>query len=382
MHTLLIGWELGAGAGHIHRLVPIIAHYLKNDWKVVSALRQRHAAEAYFSTIFPGDLADGRLIIVQAPIFLHRRRSMRSSSLAELFAQIGFAEHELLGPVARSWERLLAIYQPDAIISDFAPCLNLAAAGRATVTVIGNGWTVPPDTERASLFDQRSGAQEAADQAALRVAETASRVTGGRYQSSRFSSLLRGTHNLVCTLGALDPYARQRREPYFWPFEIPPGSQREKVRTEQGIIYLPRGHPMLPVLFRAISTGVRQFAGYLGGDLPVVANLLVSPIPIDLTQALPRSVLAIHHGGLGTAIGCWAQCVPQIVLPMDSEKMIVGHGLQRSGAGMIGHRDAGPKRLAALIERAALLSVERPDCSGMMTTNPEDTLAALSVLVG
>ena len=131
MPTLLIGWELGGGGGHIHRLVPIIGRYLERGWTIVAALRLRHAAQELFAETFGASLANGRLKVVQAPIFLHRSRGPTdASSLAELFAHIGFAEPELWAPVVSAWERLIALHRPDAIISDMAPSLNLAASGR------------------------------------------------------------------------------------------------------------------------------------------------------------------------------------------------------------------------------------------------------------
>lgn len=377
MRTLLIGWELGGGAGHIHRLVPIIARYLADDWTVVAALRLRHTAEAHFAPLFPVELATGRLVVVQAPIFLHRRRAMRASSLAEMFAQIGFAEPELLTPVVRAWERLLLAHQPDALISDIAPSLNLAAAGRMPVVVIGNGWTIPPDTEKAALFDERPDARLAANRAAAMVAESVRRVTDGRSGSERFSDLLRGTDNFICTLPVFDPYEGQRREPYHWPFEIP-SSARSLDREPTGVIYLPRDHPALPAVFDAISKGTRAFTGYFSGDVPARANLHVSPVPLDLAEMLPRSAVAIHHGGLGTAINCWVHRVPQVVLPADTEKMVVGRGLQRSKAGIALPIQASAQQMLLAIKSAAAVSVDEPNRTRMATLDPKDTLAALS----
>ena len=377
MPTLLIGWELGGGGGHIHRLVPIIDRYLERGWTIVAALRLRQAGQALFARTFAASLGNGRLTVVQAPIFLHRRRGAQStSSLAEIFAHIGFAEPELWMPVVSAWERLIALHRPDAIISDIAPSLNLAASGRLPVVVIGNGWTIPPNVDGAASFSNEIGPTVSANAAAVRVVEAAFTLTRGRHSSSRFSDLLRGRANMVCTLQAFDPYAKDREESYFWPFEIPGAGGEEKTR-ERGFIYLPQKHPALPVVLAVVAAGDLEYDAYLDGFDPACRNLRVAAQPLDLSRILSKAVLAIHHGGLGTAIECWVNRVPQLVLPLDTEKMIVGAGVAEAHAGGILRPDIRQGELQAMIEKVARLSVSDPDCSRMATTRPEESLGKL-----
>jgi hypothetical protein len=376
--TLLIGWELGGGGGHIHRLVPIIGHYLERGWTIIAALRLRQAGQALFARRFAASLADGRLTVVQAPIFLHRSRGAQSaSSLVEIFAHIGFAEAELWMPVVSAWERLIALHRPDAIISDIAPSLNLAASGRLPLIVIGNGWTIPPDIDGPVTFSNEIDPRFSANAAAERVVETASKVTRGRHSSGRFSDLLRGKANMVCTLQALDPYEKDRHEQYFWPFEIPAVGGEPKTR-ERGFIYLPQKHPALSAVLAAVAAGDLEFDAYLDGYQPTCRNLRVAEQPLDLPRILPKAVLAIHHGGLGTAIECWVDHVPQLVLPLDTEKMIVGRGVAEARAGGILRPDVREHELQAMIEKVVRLSVSDPDCSRMATTRPEESLNVLS----
>jgi len=372
--NLLIGWELGGGGGHIHRLVPIIDRYLERGWTIVAALRLRQAAQTLFATKFAASLADGRLIVVQAPIFLHRSRGpINASSLAEIFAHIGFAETELWTPVVSAWERLITLHRPDAIISDMAPSLNLAASGRLPVIVIGNGWTIPPATHGPAMFEVRSRAPNSAVAAAARVVETAFKVSEGRHSSDRFCDLLRGKANIVCTLKAFDPYAGDRDDGYFWPFEIPTASGVGRAR-KRGFIYLPPKHPALPAVLAAVAAGELEFDAYFEGLQPSCPNLRAAQRPLNLSKLLPETALAIHHGGLGTAIECWVNRVPQLICPLDTEKEIIGRGVEHGRAGsMLRHNMRGDEFQGA-VERIMHLSVEDPDYSGMVTPNPKATL--------
>lgn len=382
MPTLLIGWELGGGGGHIHRLVPIIGRYLERGWTIVAALRLRHAAQDLFAGTFGASLADGRLKVVQAPIFLHRSRGpIDASSLAELFAHIGFAEPELWTPVVSAWERLIALHRPDAIISDMAPSLNLAASGRQPVTVIGNGWTIPPDTDKPAIFDDQARAAGSALVAAARVMEAASKVRAARHTPSRFCDLLRGRANMVCTLEAFDPYVEDREEPYFWPFEIPASSKQPKTRG-RGFIYLPQKHPALPSVLAAVAAGELEFDAYLEGFQPSCPNLRAAERPLDLSRILPETTLAIHHGGLGTAIECWVNRVQQLVSPLDTEKAIIARGIAQQGAGGALRPNVRHDELQVMIERVMRLPVSDPDYSRMATTHPEGSLNELCCKTG
>lgn len=382
MPTLLIGWELGGGGGHIHRLVPVIYRYLDRGWKIVAAVRLRHAAEAHFSSLFPKSLADGQLVIIQAPIFVHRSPGpVNASSLAEMFAHIGFASTELLTPVVSARERVIAGYRPDVILSDTAPSLNLAAIDRVPVIVIGNGWTIPPDTQNPAPFKPRSGDPQPAISASTLVIDTAFRVTAGRYSSGRFSDLLRGSINMVCTLGELDPYADQRKDSYYWPFEIAVPSKVTNSR-KRGFIYLPKNHAALPAILAAAAASTLEFDRYFEGYQPSFPNIRVAAKPLDLAQILPSAALAIHHGGFGTAIGGWINGVPQIVDPPDTEKMVIGLGLERYRAGKILPQGKAHNQLVDAFERTARFQIDSPDLSAMTTTHPEATLDALCFQTG
>jgi len=71
-----------------------------------------------------------------------------------------------------AWEHLISLHR--AIISDMAPSLYLAASGRLPAIVIGNGWTIPPVTERPAIYDNRAGG------AASAIAAAADQIYVGR----------------------------------------------------------------------------------------------------------------------------------------------------------------------------------------------------------
>lgn len=380
MPRLLIGWELGAGAGHLHRLIPIIDFYLSRGWSVAAAVRARAAANALFAR-FERHLADGSLSVVQAPIFLHPSRGPTdAASLPELLAHMGFAEPDLVGPVVRAWQRILIDARPDAVISDMAPSLNIAARGKLPLVVIGNGWTIPPDAADPVPFLLRAGAQTAASEASTRVLDVILKVDG-KPRFERFCDLLRGSANLVCTLDLFDPYRDHRAEDYYWPVEIAPPAAASRNR-DRGFVYLPKNHPALASVLRAIEIGSMPFRGYFPGAGATARNLVTSAAPLKLADELPRSRLAVHHGGLGTAIECLIHGVPQMISFLDYEKFVIARGLEAAGAGAAFPPRADAAMLARAFERVAKLVPKAPEYSRMKTRSPDETLSALHGWIG
>lgn len=374
MPTVLIGWELGAGNGHLHRLVPIIQSYLQREWNVVAAVRAKTAAQRLFAPLIGAcESEKGRLEVVQAPIFLHQAPPISVGSLAQIMANIGFADLSVLRPVVSAWKRILDSVRPDAVLSDMAPSLNIAVGDPTAVVVIGNGWTIPPDTATPMPFADGRGPISMVIDAADRVLGVATALGG---KTDRFSDLLRGRENLVCTLEPFDPYADARSEDYCWPFEILRPVLSEQAR-DQGLIYFPRDHPALATVLPAIEIGSLGFQGYFTGEMRSAINLTASPSPLDLREQLPRSTVAIHHGGLATAIECLINRVPQFVCPVDFEKHIIARGLERTGYGMAFPANVDPAILAAAIAKMAEARLPMLQLSRMQTCSSGETLQLL-----
>jgi rhamnosyltransferase subunit B len=248
VRTVLIGWELGAGRGHAERLVPIVEAYRTNGWKVVAALRDARLGADVLGP-HQSAIRNGHLTIIRAPIFSHTEIERGPvNSLAEILAKTGFSKPGLVRPLVAGWDAILARYRPNVVVSDSAPSLNIVARGRVPLIVIGNGWTIPPDiTPPPALIAAPEGSQslrDAADAVLSAMRTAVSNDTG----ISRFSDLLRGDHNIVCSLDETDPYHRQRTDRLHWPFEIGAPAVVPPQERSGGLIYLPKNHPARPLM--------------------------------------------------------------------------------------------------------------------------------------
>lgn len=373
---LLIGWELGAGMGHAHRMVPIASAYLSRGWKVTVAAR--HVLRVKEALSFLLDQHNCRLSVLQAPIFLHRApiTPRPPVSLAEIFARTGFADARLCRPVIRAWCRLLDAIAPDIVLSDFAPSLNVAVAGNCPLLVIGNGWTIPPKQGLPTFAGRThdSATREAGD----RIVKVLQGASEGRWQGSSFCDLLRGDANFVCTLPQLDPYCPHRTGEHYWPVEIPSADTIQASVRDDVIVYLPGDHPALSLVCAVAERLPWRFHVYAGSaDHTPDGHLLFSSQPLNLNALLPSACLAIHHGGLGMANWCLVHRVPQVIFPTDTEKFLVGRGVIGAGAGLMVGTSAAASDTVKNMELLARHALVSPDIKGMQTTSDIDTLTAL-----
>lgn len=368
---MLIGWELGAGRGHAERLVPVIAAYRAKGWNVIAALRDARLGAEVLRPHQPA-VGEGHLTIIRAPIFSHTQIERGPvHSLPEILAKTGFDKSDLVLPLIAGWEAILRRYRPDLVISDCAPSLNIATRGRVPLIVIGNGWTIPPDIDPPPAFVALSEGNRSVHDAANAVLSAMSAVVSDSAVVSCFADLLRGDLNIVCSLDETDPYRSRRTEPLHWPFEIAAPTTAPVDGRSGGLIYLPKNHPARVGVVRQAAHLNLPFEAFFN-DVEQVAspNMIVHGKPIDFESIIPQKRVVIHHGGLGTAVWCMANQVPQVILPVDLEKFLIARGVVEGGFGLALSPGAAEKDLSAVINAALELAVPHFKAERMATLSP------------
>lgn len=378
LRRVLVGWEMGAGGGHLARLVPIIEALLGDDWCVVAAVRDVQAGRRSFAR-FTTASQQGRFAIAQAPIFTHRPRGSRSvASISDLLSAVGMDDVSYVHPVVDLWEQLIRKANPSVILSDTAPCLHLAAKGRVPIVCIGNGWTVPP--VGADDFPQCVAAEPQLQKVGTRLLDSLAEIRPDQTWIDAPSLLLRGDYNLIFTLPEFDPYYVGRRDPYYWPPEIGSMTSRARDRSGPGVIYLPGLDILAAAVGRAVEGRNSEFVGYFGNSLPKWSrsNLRVSPKPLILGEVLPAAPVIIHHGGLGTTIWAAQLRVPQLALFTDLEKRITASAMANAGYGVSISASQAKHSVADALTRALLCHPPALDVSKLKTNRPQDSLRVIT----
>jgi UDP:flavonoid glycosyltransferase YjiC (YdhE family) len=294
---ILLGWELGAGQGHIQRLVALAQQLEAVGHEPVFALKSYQLN----GQPFPWQ----RCAVPQLP-YSGRENSF---SFADILATFGFDNAQLLQAHIDAWQTLIKEVQPALVITDHAPGLVLAAQDIAPTIVIGSHFTVPPNVETFPLI--RCPAPEEATERQEQVSEAVHRVSR---VDAPLGTILNGDRSFIFSLPELDWYR-------FW-------------RTNPKYV----GIQNLPIALRAKET-IEPWA-YLASDYDLKDRVLKTLNPESefkpIHQALENKGLAIHHGGLTTTIACLLAGIPQLVLPRYVEQQLTTFALLRLGVAEMG----------------------------------------------
>ena len=135
-----MGWEMGAGLGHVAPLLAVARGLREHGHRPVLALRD--VVEPAFL------LREDPIPVLQAPVWQpppgHRGRMPATATLADIFVVTGFGDRDRIHAIVAAWDGLIDLVRPKLVVAEFSPGLCLAARGRVPVVAIGNGFALPP----------------------------------------------------------------------------------------------------------------------------------------------------------------------------------------------------------------------------------------------
>ncbi len=341
MRTVLLTYEFGAGLGHLNRLIAVAQRL--DGCRLVFALPDLDLGTPLVRRAF-GEAAEIVQGIVWAAPIDPASRQVATHTFADVIALFGFAEVARLEVHTARAAALLESVKPDLIVSDFAPTLRLASAGRVPSVVVGNGYTIPPAGRLLPPmrpWEAAVGPVSRAQEGRLLTAVNAVRARRQGPAVDFFADLFQGEHSFPCTIAEFDPYGGARSGPVVWPFNVPVIPEGPPVVERRGpaaFCYFQGNHPALePTLAAAGSVGARTEIYVQGLDPQAVAarcsrNVGVHRKPADFSVSLPSTRVLVHHAGLGTAYAGILAGTPQLVIPHNLEHAITARGLERFGS--------------------------------------------------
>lgn len=110
MARILVGWELGAGLGHVTRLTAVARALSERGHRPFLVLR--NLVDTW--PVYSGE----RFPVFQAPIWqqlpMTSRKPFHAAGRSDIFAKQGFTDHDELQPMVHAWHRLIAFVRPAA----------------------------------------------------------------------------------------------------------------------------------------------------------------------------------------------------------------------------------------------------------------------------
>jgi hypothetical protein len=334
MARILVGWELGAGLGHVTRLRKIGRALAERGHHPIFAVR--NLVESW------SVLKDDGFTVVQAPMPNASPRSVKSpwraAGLADIFIMQGMDRPGDIYPVVMAWQHLFDLYKPALAISDYSPMMCLAAYGSIPMVVIGDGFTVPPN-HLPEIPKIRPSVDETAPQEDVVAAMAQVQQRRGRPAPESFSRLFECESTWVCTFPELDPYRNHRENQAVGPFDAPP-TPLPMPKENRFFAYLGTDYKKFKIASQGISEigipGEVYIRRAAPGTVKVFTDngIQVHDRPVSMVDTLRNCSVIVHQGGIGTTEVSMAIGRPQVVLTTHLEQNLNGGAVERQGVGV------------------------------------------------
>lgn len=359
MRRVLLAYELGAGLGHLNRLLAVARRL--SGHTLVFALPDMSLEPVVRRALDQAEVRAG--VSWPPPADLAAARRVPTHTLGDVLRLFGLEQPERVARAVHRWRGVLDAVRPDVVVADFAPALRLATRSRVPLALVGNGYTVPPGGRvLAPLRPWDDAVPAASRRHEAEVLASLNQVAADLSAPSvdHVADVFQGDVSFVCTLAEFDPYRPVRTDPVHWPFNIPDIRPGPPVAERTGaplFAYFQASHPAVATAVEALNRGGRRATLYVDGADPSGLAARCAPLvgvhrrPADFAAVLPGTRGMLHHGGLGTASAGLMAGVPQIVCPLNLEHALTARGLEAFGAAITLPSAPTPAALAGALAR-------------------------------
>lgn len=333
MKTALFAWELGANLGHASPMAEIARGLAGDGFRIVVAGRALESLAIAFAGLDATRL--------QAPVWTPHRHwgsEQTQASFLDVLVHVGFGDPAKLAAMAGAWRALVDLVQPNVIVSDHSPALQVAAyGGKIPLVAIGTGFTMPPlNLDR--LPPMRADRAPIASEAQVLGGASAFLSANGVAPPSSLIELFRTAERVVFSYPELDPYRAFRSEPLYLPPETLPAFVPPPV-SPVAFVYLGAEMQGLEAMVQALIDVDIPLLVYLRGEAGPLRDFLamrgheVFTAPPRLAEVLPRASHVISAGGSFTCHAALAAGRPHLILPLQPENDINLHMIEALGIG-------------------------------------------------
>ncbi len=359
MSHVILAWELGAGYGHLGRLLTVASALNHGGHRLTFIVRDLYRAQT---------VLDGRgFAILQAPLWLGPAPAGRTvPSYAGTLLQHGYHRVVAFGGLLAAWRRMFAWLAPDLVLLDHAPTATLAAHSLDLAAArLGSGYDSPPRARPLPPFPTaapvEAGRLIAAEETALATINATFAALHVK-PLTRLADLFDGATEFLCTFAELDHYGARADASYWGPLETAFGRTRPDWpggAAPRVFVFLDAGHPALEPLAGALRRLALPTLLHVR-DLPSVRRqrlesdgLRIVAEPVDLDWAVARAGLVVCAASHGASAAALLAGRPLLLLPRHAEQAMVARRVVELGAGLAIDVEEGPADFVAALRRLA-----------------------------
>ncbi len=337
---ILFCWEFGGGLGHVYRILPVGAEFLKQGCEVILAAAGLNPA---LKRQFP------EFSFVQPPAWeLPPQPLPLSQNYGENLLKNGYRDADSLRKHLNAWAGLMDSHQPDLVVAEHAPTALIAARSKGIPrAAMGTGFSMPPLTDPMpglqpwfKIPDQLLGLKE------QKFLDTVNPVlkSAGCAPLASVADIFQESDRLLCTYPEFDHYPARENMPYQGPVvysspDIKPQWPSES--HDNVFLYLNSDNRfLLPILAQLKILGLPVLA-YIPGltDLERQSmersRLRIIPDPVNLADAGQRCRFAVSQGGHNTGALMLLQGVPLLLCPRQMEQAIWAYRIEEQDLGVM-----------------------------------------------
>ncbi len=358
MATILLTWELGGNAGHVHPMRAIASELKGRGHEVLAAVKDVCIAERF--------LAKNGIEFVQAPVWNGRidPKTPPAINYAELLMRTGYLNVDQVAGQIRSWTNLMEWVKPDLILADHSPSVLLAARILGIKAApAGSGFFSPPimplmpsiqpygrfPRERFATSERRVLA--VVNQSLLQCGGAPLKMLSGIFDTGYhyFFTLPKTDHYGIreqVNYWGLIQSSRNAAEPV-WPDSNGPKVfvyMQHNTRPYKTLLEsLQRlGWPSLIVSRNINQREIESFRA---------SNLVFSPELVNLEAVARQADVVVNNCNHGTTVEMLQRGCRQLVIPLQVEQSMLAHHLSSQGLVVAG--GAGLSCYRALLEKAS-----------------------------
>lgn len=341
MAKICFTWELGQGFGHLVRYATLIERLLERGDDVCFLAKDPARARTVFAglavhieQVEPGVTPGDKLL---API----------NSYPEILYNFGFHAPDPLERQLQPWLASFAALAPDILVVDHSPTAMLA--NRLTMIPLissGSGFTVPPRVSpmKSLRYWELRPRERAADHE-RRVLDVSNEVLrrAGAAAMADLSDLLAADCEWLLTFAELDHYGARAGARYLGSFSATGFGDAPRWPEHAGPkIFAYLSSAILGEAFveavRAVGANLCLYAPKLArGEIEklVAERTHRAEAPVNLGLAAMQCRAALSNGGLNTVSAFLRAGRPQLALPNNLERYMVGRRLELAGGGLM-----------------------------------------------
>jgi UDP:flavonoid glycosyltransferase YjiC (YdhE family) len=341
MSRVLLAWEWGRHLGHVTRLRSLAVRLKARHHEVLAVVRDIPSATHILGPV--------GVSFLQGPWHTGVPRvETRITGYADLLLSQGWSDRAALWATLQSWLRMYELFQPEAVVLDYAPTACLAARLLGIPRVlIGTGFELPPAANPLPPIPGFAWAtQEAAASSERRVLENVNAVLDANRATllTALHPLVEGSARFLTTFAELDHYGPRNKDRYVGSLADPrdgrpvawPESSKRRV-----FAYLRPDVPELPTLLEGLAATDAGVIAYVPGMSSEAfarfssSRCVFSPTPVSYASIFGQADVCLSYAPAGTVTRALLSGVPQLMMPVHMESQLTAQRVASQGMGRI-----------------------------------------------